>query len=308
VLVEMVALVLFILGGRCRKTNMSISNARSPRLTVLYGSATGGTGVTNITISGINYAYTSFTSTGVLSVTLPGIFEILAFGGGGAGGVISVGATVYWCGGGGGGGIQQSIIYLDANQTITVGAGGNGLTSGIDPTSGTSSTVGTLLTAVGGGWGSFSSNGDRSIPSSGGCGGGASRYGTRTGGSGLQGFAGGTAPTDYPNGSGGGGGGAGAVGSNASGATGGAGGAGYDVSAFIGGSSLFKAGGGGGAGQSAGGAGGSSVGGAGATGSAVGTAAGANTAGGGGGAGDNGTAVRNGGNGGSGIVYVRWRV
>jgi hypothetical protein len=102
----------------------------------------------------------------------------------------------------------------------------------------------------------------------------------------------------------------GAVGANVTAATtGSAGGAGVEVNTFIGGSSLFKAGGGGGAGSVTGGAGGSSVGGAGFQGvSGVGTAAGANTASGGGGSIDNSTSARLGGNGGSGIVYIRFKV
>ena len=74
------------------------------------------------------------------------------------------------------------------------------------------------------------------------------------------------------------------------------------VNTFIGGASLFKGGGGGGGGSVAGGAGGSSVGGAGGT--TNGTAAAANTAGGGGGANNTGLGA----NGGSGIIYIRWKV
>ena len=72
---------------------------------------------------------------------------------------------------------------------------------------------------------------------------------------------------------------------------------------------VVAGGGGGGAGSVTGGAGGSSVGGAGFGGvTGVGTAAGANTASGGGGSIDNGTSSRLGGNGGSGIVYIRFKV
>ena len=145
--------------------NQLVAVANNPEV---YGTATGGTGVVAVTIGGVDYNYTSFTSTGTLTITKGGLFETLVFGGGGAGGVISVGAATYYCGGGGAGGIQESKIYLSANQTITVGAGGSGATGGIDPTSGTSSTAGTIVAGVGGGWGSFSGGGDRSIPSSGG--------------------------------------------------------------------------------------------------------------------------------------------
>ena len=102
-----------------------------------------------------------------------------------------------------------------------------------------------------------------------------------------------------------GGGGVTSVGLSNSGTSGGDGGAGYDVSAFIGGSALYKSGGGGGGGL-VGGASGSGVGGSGGS-NAVGNAAGANTGSGGGGAGYGGGG-RNGGNGGSGICYIRWVV
>ena len=48
-----------------------------------YGAATGGTGVTSTTVGGVNYAYTTFTSTGTLTVTKAGLFDVLLFGGGG---------------------------------------------------------------------------------------------------------------------------------------------------------------------------------------------------------------------------------
>jgi hypothetical protein len=276
-----------------------------------YGSATGGASSTAISVGGTAYTLLTFTSTATLTVTKSGLFDVLAFGGGGAGGVIANGANNFYGGGGGAGGVQQSTIYIDANQTITIGAGGSGATASLQSSSGLSSTVGTLLTAVGGGYGSFvdATGGDRSGPSSGGSGGGAGRYLTRTGGSGFQGFAGGTNDGTTPLGNGGGGGGAAAVGGNGSIATGGAGGTAQQVNTFIAGASLFKGGGGGGAGGTTGGAGGSSVGGAGYSGtSGAGTAAAANTGSGGGGAGDNGTAQRAGGNGGSGIVYIRFKV
>jgi hypothetical protein len=82
---------------------------------------------------------------------------------------------------------------------------------------------------------------------------------------------------------------------------------GVDVSAFIGGASLFK-GAGGGNGDS--GSGGSGIGGNGGKWSGGGTSAAANTASGGGGSNGSGLPdffCQNGGNGGSGIVYIRWR-
>ena len=274
-----------------------------------YGVATGGTS-SPITVSGINYTLLSFTSSGTLTVTKSGLFDVYAFGGGASGGSVQQSTGVG--GGGGAGGGIISTLYLDANQTITVGAGGSG--SQTVAGNGTTSTVGTKLFATGGGVGAFKdNNGDAHSPQQGGCGGGGARMGSgspfATGGTGQIGFKGG----DYVSGTNSaaaGGGGMSAVGGNATTNTGGAGGAGVDVSTFIGaGSSLFKAGGGGGGGATTGGAGGSSVGGAGFSGATgVGAAAGANTASGGGGSIDNGTATRLGGNGGSGIVYIRFKV
>jgi hypothetical protein len=83
--------------------------------------------------------------------------------------------------------------------------------------------------------------------------------------------------------------------------------AGTDVSTFIGGASLFKGAGGG---NPASGNGGSSIGGNGRTYPSGGTSAAANTASGGGGSNGSGLPdffIQNGGSGGSGIVYVRWR-
>ena len=267
-----------------------------------YGAATGGSS-SSITVGGINYTLLTFTSDGTLTNTKAGLFDVLAFAGGGGGG--SSIATVAGGGGGGGGYILQT-IYLNANATIVVGAGGAALTNGLG-----SRVDG--LSVAGGGLGSGTS--PYLPPGVGGSGGGGSSYSGNTSRyltgaaaiiSSVSGFAGGTgSAVDYYGGAGGGG--AGAVGAANASQTGGAGGAGYDVSTFIGGSALYKAGGGGGGSGNvgSGGAGGSSVGGAGGT-QAAGNAASANTAGGGGGSAGDRTAA--GGAGGSGIVYVRFRV
>ena len=110
-----------------------------------YGAATGGTGVTNVTISGVNYAYTSFTSSGTLTVTKSGLFDVYIFGGGAAGGTGTDTVSVGSSGGGGAGGSQLSTVYLSANQSITIGAGG---AAGLN---GTSTKLGSILTGVGGG-------------------------------------------------------------------------------------------------------------------------------------------------------------
>jgi hypothetical protein len=260
-----------------------------------YGTATGGTGVVDTTVGGIAYKYTSFTSTGDLTITKAGFFDFLIFGGGGCGGN---NASPYGnaCGGtgGGAGGKYQGSVYLSATTTCTIGAaqssptanGNQSSVAGVSPVPGGQSggnyapNAGEIFASGRGGMLAFTSGGQAMF---------AGFYGKNGGG------------TNNTGGGSGGGGGAVAVGSDKSGTVGGAGGAGFDVSAFIGGSALFKAGGGGGGGTTAGGAGGSSVGGAG-TSSGNGNAAGANTASGGGGAGGG-----TGGAGGSGIIYVRWR-
>jgi hypothetical protein len=269
-----------------------------------YGVATGGSS-SSITVGGINYTLLTFTSDSTLTVTKSGLFDVLAVGGGAGGGVGGSG-----CGGGGAGSLVQSTIYLTANASITVGAGGAAGTVGGTTDFGAygfGSKVGTLISTTGGGGG----GGDINMARAGGCGGGGRTSSNATFNAGAKtlnvGFGnnGGDGSGDgsvAENGSGGGGG-TGAVGGNSSGTTGGAGGAGTDVSTFIGGSALFKGGGGGGGGGT-GGAGGSSVGGAGgSTGGTGGTAA-ANTGSGGGGA----TALGAAGAGGSGIVYVRFKV
>jgi hypothetical protein len=260
-----------------------------------YGAATGGTGVVDTTVGGIAYKYTSFTSTGDLTITKAGFFDFLIFGGGGCGGN---NASPYGnaCGGtgGGAGGKYQGSVYLSSTTTCTIGASQTSPT-----TTGNRSSVAGVAPAPGGeSGGNYAPNGD---PIFGSGRGGMLAY-TSGGVAMFAGFYGNNGGgTNNTGGGSGGGGGAGAAGSAKSGTVGGAGGAGFDVSAFIGGSALFKAGGGGGGGTTGGGAGGSSVGGAG-TSSGNGNAAGANTASGGGGAGGG-----TGGAGGSGIIYVRWR-
>jgi hypothetical protein len=128
------------------------------------------------------------------------------------------------------------------------------------------------------------------------------------------GGAGATAPTNYASSAGtaslfvgdtvgsGGAGGVNGANNNNNGA------AGIDVSAFIGGGSLFKGAGGGNASS---GLGGSGIGGNGAAGTATAGSAAANTASGGGGSAGSGQPLLQCGNagvGGSGIVYIRWRV
>ena len=278
----------------------------------VYGVATGGTS-SSITVGGINYTLLTFTSDGTLTVTKAGAFDVLMFGGGAGGG----GANATGSGGGGGaGGYAQGTFYFDTNQSIDVGAGSAGGVSTFatrgSMSSLTSSARSFCVAGGGGGNGGIGSSANQT-ELVGGCGGGGGGtsvdiyyFGGASVAPTVQGFAGAQGNTgNFTAGSGGGG--VTAVGVAFSGANGGAGGAGYDVSAFISGSALFKGGGGGGGATTAGtgGAGGSSVGGAGGTTSTNGSAAAANTASGGGGVGYR---TGNGGAGGSGIVYVRFKV
>lgn len=266
-----------------------------------YGTATGGASSATITVGGQNYTMLTFTATGTLTVTKAGLFDVLVVGGGGGGGY-ATGSS--YAGGGGGGGIIEETIYLSANETVTIGAGGSGRIH----INGTSSRIGgaswatTDIVGVGGGQGAgVTSGGDRFVAFGGGCGGGG--YGTGNSnftqpGDGIQGFNGGSAVAVDNNAAGGGGGGS-AVGGDGSSLVGGNGGAGYDASAWRGESAATTryAGGGGGGGTS-GGTGG--VGGGANRGLNSGSA---NTGGGGGGGVNN-----DGGSGGSGIVLVRFKI
>ena len=232
-----------------------------------YGVATGGTS-SSITVGGINYTLLTFTASGTLTVTEAGLFDCIIIGPGGQGGQN---------GGGGAGGYLEQTLYIDANQTITVGAGNHGNTS----------SVGTIAIAIYGGQGGSGYGFTTGVFLVGGCGGGESSQATPSKAV-MNGNVGGTNSTF-----GGGGGGLGAVGGNGNPSVGGSGGAGKDISAWLGqtGGTTLKGGGGGAAGF-AGGSGGSGGGGA------NGVAGTANSGGGGGSSA----------NGGSGIVYVRFKV
>ena len=270
-----------------------------------YGTATGGSS-SSVTVGGINYTLLTFTTDGNLVVSKTGLFDVLMFGGGGGGG--STQDNSVSGGGGGAGGYVQSTVYLTAaTYAVDIGAGGVGTST---PTNGFCSSIDTTarsLSVPGGGFGGGYITAGAFAGGIGGCGGGGAYQPYLTGAVSalptVGGFAGGNSVSSSQ--SAGGGGGVTAVGANrASNTVGGAGGAGYDVSAFIGGSALFKGGGGGGGTRTGtAGAGGSSVGGAGGASGVAGTAAAANTGSGGGGGGG-----ATGGAGGSGIVYVRFKV
>ena len=287
--------------------------------------ATGGT----VTTYGI-YKLHTFTSSSTLSVSAGGVADVLVVGGGGAGGIGGI------SGGGGAGGMHYAtgLAISAANYTITVGAGGSGTYANVAQAGANGSASSAFgVTADGGGGGG---NGPSGSNGANGGGGGGYSSGTTQGygqGAGVGG-AGWTSHGGYDGGAGithdgGGGGGAGANGNPANNASAGPHG-GIGVSNSITGSALYWAGGGGGtyysssatnaAGNGGNGGGGGGVnsgrpsastgglgynyGGAGATVySGDGGDAGANTGGGGGGGNES---NGDGGNGGSGIVIVRY--
>ena len=270
-----------------------------------YGEATGGASTATISVGGESYTLLTFTSTGTLTNTKAGLFDVCLVGAGGGG--ASGNNTSYRGGAGGGGEIVQQTIYLTANATVTIGAGGAGGTSGIAPGYiGFSSVLGSGLShvsATGGGGGPINDGSPYlSAGGNGACG--AGGMGISTNPTGGLAFVDGTTGKNGGSGASGGAGGGGgnsAAGSNGTSGVGGNGGAGTDISAFVG-SSITLAGGGGGGGNT-GGSGGAGGGGAGGSG-AAGTAGTVNTGGGGGG----GSSAGGGAAGGSGVVYVRFKV
>ena len=271
-----------------------------------YGVASGTAAFsTAITVSGVNYTLLTFTADSNLVVSTAGLFDAMLIGGGGGGGNREAIDTVN-SGGGGAGGVAVATVYLaSGTYAVDVGAGGAAEFVGLSSTLGSTTPGSTVApTAVGGGAGTgFNPNFLTKTNTGGSAGAARNDSGAQADQIPGQGNSSGAGQGSLGNGNGsGGGGGAGAAGSAGTSSVGGAGGAGIDVSTFIGGSSLFKAGGGGGSRVSgSGGAGGSSVGGAGASSVTGGGNAAANTGSGGGG-GDSG------GTGGSGIVYVRFKV
>ena len=237
------------------------------------------------------------------------IQTLLVAGGGGGGGGLNGG-------GGGAGGFIETITSVSSSSpySITVGAGGIGWSSTqhIVPTNGTNSSA-FSLTAIGGGYGGvedYYSTGIHYAPNSGGSGGGGSWGQTasyRAGASGTtgQGNTGGSNLSFCCTAAGGGG--AGGVGVNTSSTKAGDGGPGR-TSVITG---TILGGGGGGASRNAGvsliGTGGTGGGGsAGSTNGGNGNNGTANTGGGGGGTWANPETSGRAGNGGSGIIAVRW--
>ena len=228
---------------------------------------------------------------------------VVAGGGGGSGANNGNGG-----GGGGAGGVisSSSISIPPGAYTVTVGSGGAGgpATVSGNGSQGATSSIGILVSAAGGGYGSATDGYGHSLPGGSGGSGGGAGTGYITGGVGGSSVNGegnsGGASTGVGNASGGGGG-AGSSGNNATvsgyGANGGTG-----IQSSITGIATYYAGGGGGGGGLVGGTGGVGGGGNG-SGSYSGGAGTPNTgSGGGGGSPNNGP----GGVGGSGIVIIRY--
>jgi hypothetical protein len=268
--------------------------------------ATGG----NIVANDGTYWYHAFLSSGTFTPLKALSCDYLVIAGGGGGGGHNAG-------GGGAGGFRSTVTQTGGNSagvnletalslisgtayTVSIGAGGAG-GNNARGVSGNSSVFSTI-TSVGGAGGGGANSGEP--PVTGGSGGGGSQGGSNSQGTSNQGFEGGGSPT--VNNSGGGGGGAGAAGSPSSGTNGGNGGAGIQISSFATptntGVSGFYAGGGGGSSfngsQGAAGSGGATAGQYAAAADAT-----ANT---GSGAGGRNREPGAAGNGGSGLVIIRY--
>ena len=276
-------------------------------------SATGGT-ITTV------YPYTihTFTTSGTFTPSKSGNVDYLVVGGGGSTSGAAQGGGGGGAGGlrstvtatGGGGSLETALSVTAQAYTVTVGGGGAIGSSGSD--SALIPTIGSTITADGGGRGGAAENNSGNAGVAGGSGGGGSTGNsgsTSAGGSATQGYAGGTGnpTTDESARHSGGGGGAGVVGVNATTSKAGNGGNGLSVS--ISGSATYYAGGGGGGGKQARGDGGLGGGGNGGGGNLSSGNAGNVNTGGGAGAGFTDTADGTsyiGRAGGSGIVIIRY--
>ncbi len=216
--------------------------------------------------------------------------EYLVIAGGGAGGG-------HFGGGGGAGGYLTgtSTITSGSPKTITIGAGGSGVSGANRGNSGVGSVFGDIST-TGGGGGGCRDGVAAGINGGSGGGGGGNESGGFSGGSGVsgQGNSGGSGRTGASSARGGGGGGATGVGQDANAGDSARGGTG--ASSSITGTSVTRAGGGAGAGGTGSGSGGTGGGGG------YGTAGTANTGSGGGGANISDTS----GSGGSGVVIIAY--
>lgn len=253
-------------------------------------------------------AYNGFSS----AIIGPYTIEYLNVAGGGGGG------SGYEAGGGGAGGMLSgsALVNPGTSYTVTVGSGGSGYPaysgSWVDSkaSSGTNSSISNIVTSIGGGGGAQCGGGAGASGGSGGAGGRGAAGGAGTIGQGNPGGQSNNATGPYY--TGGGGGGAGATGGN--GSSGSSGGGGVGLSSGITGSTVYYAGGGGGGSyanpaSSTGiyGPGGNGGGGNGGDPNNAGTPGTTNRgAGGGAGGGTEPQIGRGGGNGGSGVVIIRY--
>jgi len=152
------------------------------------------------------YRIHTFTSNGTLTVPCATAVEYLVVAGGGAGG------GQYWSGGGGAGGFLNGSMNVSGVINVVVGAGGVGSLSSETGKQGGDSSFGSIVAVGGGGGGAASSTSG----GNGGSGGGGSIYAACPAGSGVAGQGNnGARGSGYPNfndGDGGGGGGAGSAG------------------------------------------------------------------------------------------------
>ena len=180
----------------------------------LYATSLLGLGGTVTYVNG--QAIHTFTTSGSFQMLASGTVQMLLVGGGGGGG------CGYEGGGGGAGGLiyQSSYTISPGTYTVTIGAGGSGGVGVYPPSSGGSTSFGSLLSVYGGGAGGSEQNSlgapySSYTASSGGSGGGGS-WPTLTAGAGIigQGYSGGTGSGGSQGYIGAGGGGAGGPGSS----------------------------------------------------------------------------------------------
>jgi hypothetical protein len=284
----------------------SITGGTSTRIYLDSSSGVGNTVSNPVTNGSTVYTFTTtanLTSTNLFTVTpnFTGTISYLVVAGGGAG--AADGTTQPGNGGGGAGGYLTGTLSVTNGvaYSVQVGGGGLGVSTGVIPPNGANSIFATI-TSAGGGGGGFYLNQPGENGGSGGGGGpggfGVGGIATPSGQGNNGGSGGGTT-------GGGGGGGAGGVGASSSGGNGGNGGTG--LANTISGSTTFYAGGGGGSSSSTGGTGGSSIGGNGASGPGIGNPGSSNTGSGGGASVGSGSLPRyKSGDGGSGIVILRF--
>ena len=208
------------------------SDSRIPTLPIAKNGPikiTGGTVSEYNDAAGVRWTVLVFTNNGTWEVAKDGLVDVLVVGGGGGGGSGGNDGT----GGGGAGGVIYSNAYpvTVGNYTVIVGAGGTaGVNAGDDSHDGGYSCFGSLA-AFGGGGGARSHGGSGYL---GGSGGGSAGNGGRPG-VGRQGMDGGCYTTNAgPACGGGGGGGYTVAGGNGSEKAGGTGGDGIDMTAWLG--------------------------------------------------------------------------